>query len=367
MALDRISLTDFRNHAATELEATTQFNLLVGENGAGKTNILEALSLLAPGRGLRRAALADLVRSGGETGFGIGASLRQQQGEAVRLATYTDSPLPARRRVRINGADSSATGLGEWMAVTWLTPAMDRIFNDSAAGRRRFLDHLASGLESAHATRVSAYERTMRQRSKVLREPGWDSRWVMALEVKLAELGTAIAAQRLDYIARLGVVMAEGGSPASGATIAVQGDVEEWLEAGPAIEAEARFREALSQGRDRDAAVGGASTGPHRSDLELVHAGGMPAAQCSTGEQKTLLFAIVEADARLVATAGRSPLLLLDEVSAHLDEERRANMFDAALGIGAQVWATGTDRALFEGLEGRAQFFVVGDGHVVAE
>ena len=161
--------------------------------------------------------------------------------------------------------------------------------------------------------------------------------------------------------------MAQGGSPASGATIAVQGDVEAWLEAGPALEAENRFREALSHGRDRDAAVGGASTGPHRSDLELVHASGMPAAQCSTGEQKALLFAIVEADARLVATVGRSPLLLLDEVSAHLDEERRAAMFDAALGIGAQVWATGTDRALFKGLEGRAQFFVVGDGHVVAE
>jgi DNA replication and repair protein RecF len=190
---------------------------------------------------------------------------------------------------------------------------------------------------------------------------------VASLEETLAEVGTAIAAQRLDYVARLGAVMAEAGAPASGAAVAVRGDVEQWLEAGPALEAETRFREALFRGRERDSAAGGASSGPHRSDLEVAHASGMPAAQCSTGEQKTLLFAIVEADARLVASAGRAPLLLLDEVSAHLDEERRAALFDAVLGIGSQVWATGTDPSLFEGLEGRAQFFAARDGHVVLE
>ena len=177
--------------------------------------------------------------------------------------------------------------------------------------------------------------------------------------------GTAIAASRLDYAGRLAAVIAEPGAPETGAHVAVHGDLETWLEAGPALVAETNFREALAQDRARDSSAGGAGTGPHRSDLAVRHANGLNAGHCSTGEQKSLLFAIVEADARLLAAStGRPPLLLLDEVSAHLDERRRDALFDAALTIGAQVWATGTDRAAFAALEGRAQFFAVADGQI---
>ncbi|MDA0653770.1 MAG: DNA replication/repair protein RecF [Proteobacteria bacterium] len=379
-AVTRLALTQFRSYASLRFDLDTpRAVVLTGPNGAGKTNLLEAVSLLAPGRGLRRATLADFPRraASGATAreWAVAARIQGPVGstdvgtgiDAGSIAASGDGDVAQqeRRVVRIDGRPSRGAALADVVTVRWLTPAMDRMFTDAAARRRRFLDHLASGADPAHATRVSAFERTMRQRSRLLRSPGWNPRWVAALEEKMAELGTAIAAGRLEYAARLSAVMAETGAPAAGAKVVVRGDVEAWLESGPALEAEDRFRAALERGRDRDGIVGGASTGVHRSDLDVTHPNGMPAAQCSTGEQKTLLFAIIEADVRLVAAAGKAPLLLLDEVSAHLDEERRAALFDAVLTLGSQVWATGTDASLFAGLAGRAQFHEVREGRVI--
>ena len=378
-ALTRLALTQFRSYAALRLDLDApRAIVLTGPNGAGKTNLLEAVSLLAPGRGLRRAPLADfprrVVTGATARAWAVAARIHGPVGvtdvgtgidaASIAAADGEEAAQPERRVVRIDGRTARAAALAEVVTVRWLTPAMDRMFTDGASRRRRFLDQLASGTDPAHATRVSAYERTMRQRSRLLRAPGWNPRWVAALEETMAELGTAIAAGRLEYAARLGAVIGEVGAPAAGASLVVRGDVEAWLASGPALEAEDRFRAALERSRDRDGVVGGAATGVHRSDLEVTHPNGMPAGQCSTGEQKTLLFAIIEADVRLVAAAGRAPLLLLDEVSAHLDEERRAALFDAVLSLGSQVWASGTDASLFAGLAGRAQFHEVRDGRV---
>ena len=379
LSVSKLMLTDFRSYARLRLEVGPRAVVLTGPNGAGKTNLLEAVSLLAPGRGLRRARLADLARrdpGGAEVrgrGWAVAAQVEGPLG-TIEVGTGIEALAPEeddedraeRRSVRIDGRPvRGPAALAETAAVRWLTPSMDRMFADGTSPRRRFLDRLVSGWDPGHAARVAAYERTMRQRSRLLREGGFDARWVAALEETLAEIGTAIAAARLDYAGRLATVMAEPGAPEAGAHFAVHGDLEAWLEAGPALAAETNFREALARGRVRDGAAGGAGTGPHRSDLAVRHANGLDAAQCSTGEQKSLLFAIVEADARLLAAStGRPPLLLLDEVSAHLDERRRGALFDAALTIGAQVWATGTDRSVFAALEGRAQFLAVAGGRV---
>ena len=357
MALDRISLTDFRNHAATELEATAQFNLLVGENGAGKTNILEALSLLAPGRGLRRAALADLVRSGGETGFGIGASLRQQQGEAVRLATYTDSPLPARRRVRINGADSSATGLGEWMAVTWLTPAMDGIFTGPAGDRRRYMDRLALALDPAHASHAARYDAALRERNRLLsdlREP--ESAWLDAVEAQMVQHGAALMQGRATLVDTLAVRLA---------TMPAEPFARPALTYAPGAPAHADgLSQALFDNRRRDRAAQRTLAGPHRDELDVIHAAKrVPAAQSSTGEQKAMLVAMTLAHAALAAE-GRASLLLLDEVAAHLDPVRRAALFDQLRTSGAQVWMTGTEMAPFSSIAADAAVWRVDAGGV---
>ena len=357
MALDRISLTDFRNHAAIELEATTQFNLLVGENGAGKTNILEALSLLAPGRGLRRAALADLVRSGGETGFGIGASLRQQQDEAVRLATYTDSPLPARRRVRINGADSSATGLGEWMAVTWLTPAMDGIFTGPAGDRRRYMDRLALALDPAHASHAARYDAALRERNRLLsdlREP--ESAWLDAVEAQMVQHGAALMQGRATLVDTLAVRLA---------TMPAEPFARPALTYAPGAPAHADgLSQALFDNRRRDRAAQRTLAGPHRDELDVIHAAKrVPAAQSSTGEQKAMLVAMTLAHAALAAE-GRASLLLLDEVAAHLDPVRRAALFDQLRTSGAQVWMTGTEMAPFSSIAADAAVWRVDAGGV---
>jgi DNA replication and repair protein RecF len=398
VALTRLSLTDFRNYASLRIEVEPASVVLAGQNGAGKTNLLEAISLLAPGRGLRRARLSDLVRRDaggtevpgrtwavaahvatrlGETEVGTGLvqgvapeGRRAPEARDPRDATESEddddstSAAPERRVVRVDGRTRGPASLAGVLAVRWLTPAMDRLFVEAASARRRFLDHLAAGLDAGHGPRVNAYERALRERSRLLRDGVGDRHWLSALEGTLAELGVAIAAGRREYVARLASeIAAEAVTPLR---LTVTGSVEDSLAELPALAAETRFREALAASRDHDAITGGASVGPHRSDLCLWHGSGLPAAQCSTGEQKALLLAIVRADVRLLAAAqGRPPLLLLDEVAAHLDERRRRELFDAALGCGAQVWATGTDRSLFRALEGRAQFFAAANGALV--
>jgi len=332
----RLVLTDFRNHPALALTPGGGFVVLTGENGAGKTNILEAVSLLAPGRGLRRAALSDMARQGGAGGFGVAATVAAD----VEIATGTLGNAPDRRVVRVQGATATANALTEWLTVLWLTPAMDRLFVEPAGERRRFLDRLTLALFPAHAGHSSRYEAAMRARNRLLGEEGApDADWLDALEAQMADHGTAIDVARRETVALLGERLAaapEGVFARAG--LALDG----WR--GDA----ATLRRDLREGRARDAAAGRALAGPHRVDLAVPHLGtGQAASLASTGEQKALLLGIVLAHAELVADrVGRAPVLLLDEVAAHLDPQRRAALFERLAGHG-QVWMTGTEDALF--------------------
>ena len=351
MTVARLVLTDFRNHASATLSPGPGFVLLSGDNGAGKTNILEAVSLLTPGRGLRGAALGEMARSAGPGGFGVAARLA---GDAD-LATGTLATAPERRQVRVNGAPASVNSLSEWLAVLWLTPAMDRLFADSAGNRRRFLDRLTLALEPTHASHAARYEAAMRARNKLLAEPeGADPNWLAALEAGMAEHGHYLSAARSRTVAALGEALLAGGQsdfPRAGLVL------EGWLD-GDLIGI-------LRSNRGRDAAAGRATAGPHKQDLVVTHvAKGHPASRSSTGEQKALLLGIVLAHAELVASRrGAAPILLLDEVAAHLDPARRAALFARLEGNG-QVWMTATEAGLFREIEGGASRFRVANGVV---
>lgn len=349
MAVTRLVLTDFRNHAATMIAPADGFVVLTGENGAGKTNILEAVSLLAPGRGLRRAATSDLARQGGAGGFGVAATLAG----STEVATGTEPQAPERRIVRINGAAASASALGEWLTVLWLTPAMDRLFVEPASERRRFLDRLTLALAPGHAQHATRYEAAMRQRNRLLAdEAPADPAWLSALEVRMAEHGAAIDAARRATVAALDEALAEAPTgPFARAALALEG----WSGDADGLTAE------LRAGRARDAAAGRTLAGPHRSDLAVTHvAKRQAAALASTGEQKALLLGIVLAHAGLVAVrTGAPPILLLDEVAAHLDPVRRAALFDRLAALG-QVWMTGTEPALFADLPAASRLHVAG-------
>lgn len=358
MSLDRITLSAFRNHRSSRIEGTARINLLVGENGAGKTNVLEALSLFAPGRGLRRAALAEMAGNSGNGGFAISAELTTGNGaEAVRLGTGTDAAQPGRRLVQVNGAAASAVSLGEWLAIAWLTPAMDRLFADSAGTRRRYMDRLALALDPAHARRASRYENALSERNRLLsgmEEP--DPRWLDAVEAQLAEAGAALAAGRSALIGRLSEELALlPQEPFARPALA-------YVPGGP-VESTA-LAEALAQGRRRERAAQRTLTGPHRDELDVTMAGkGQPAASCSTGEQKAMLIAITLAHAALAA-GERPGILLLDEVAAHLDPIRRAALFDRLRSGYAQVWFTGTERAPFADIMDDASAWEISGGCV---
>lgn len=350
MAVARLVLTDFRNHRDALLAPGPGLVVLTGENGAGKTNVLEAVSLLSPGRGLRGATLSEMARLGGEGGFAVSARL----GEA-EIGTGTSSSAPERRQVRINGAAASATSLSEWLSVLWLTPAMDRLFQEGAGGRRRFLDRLVLALEPGHAVHAARYEAAMRARNKLLAEQGpRDEAWLSALEARMAEHGAFLASARAAAVSLLSARLA--GAPAgpfARAGLALEGGGEDL-----ALE--------LARGRARDSAAGRTLAGPHRTDLAVTHLEKrQPAGLCSTGEQKALLLSIVLAHADLVAErSGRRPLLLLDEVAAHLDPRRRAALFERLEAAGGQVWMTGTEAALFGEVGPAATRFEVVEGAV---
>lgn len=360
MAIIRLSLTDFRCYADALLAPGPGFVVLTGENGAGKTNVLEAVSLLAPGRGLRQAALSEMARSSGPGGFAVAARVDGPAGGEI--GTGTSAAAPERRQVRINGASASANALSERLAVLWLTPAMDRIFTDSAGGRRRFLDRLTLALEPGHAAHASRYEAAMRARNRLLTEPGrLDPAWLGALEAAMAEHGAAIAEARSRTVAALAAAIAAAPEgPFARAELALEGWQAHEGEAQEMLAAE------LGAGRARDAAAGRTLAGPHRSDLAVTHfAKRQPAQRCSTGEQKALLLGIVLAHADLVAErAGTRPVLLLDEVAAHLDAVRRAALFARLAEGGGQVWMTGTESALFEGLGPSTSWFRVAEGQI---
>ena len=357
MALDRITLTRFRNHDASRLDGSAKLNLLVGDNGAGKTNVLEALSLLAPGRGLRRAPLAEMAEDG-TGGFAVSAALDGgDQREAVMLGTGTSPERPGRRLVQVNGAETSAVGLGEWLAVGWLTPAMDRLFADSAGARRRYMDRLALALDPVHARHATRFDAALRERNRLLSsadEP--DPRWLHSLEGQLAEAGALLAQGRVRLVERLSAALATvPDAPFARPALAYA--------AGGPIEA-APLAAELARGRGRDRTAQRTLTGPHRDELEVTMAGTrMPAASCSTGEQKAMLIAITLAHAELAA-AGRPGVLLLDEVAAHLDPLRREALFERLRTGQAQAWLTGTELAPFDGIAGEAATWRVSAGTV---
>ena len=352
-AVTRLSLTDFRNHRDALIDAGEGFVLLSGPNGAGKTNVLEAVSLLTPGRGLRQVPIAEMARSGGSGGFAVAARLADQ----TEVGTGTTASAPDRRQVRINGAPAAVNSLGERLAVLWLTPAMDRLFTESAGARRRFLDRLTLALEPGHAHHAARYEAAMRSRNKLLGDPGAaDGNWLTALETQMAEHGEALNEARSRTVKALG------------AAIASLPD-DEFPRAGLAIEGweSDDLGRTLKANRSRDTAAGRATEGPHRQDLHVTHlAKSQPAARGSTGEQKALLLGLVLAHAELVADRrGATPILLLDEVAAHLDPLRREALFARLDGRG-QVWMTATEAALFHGIGGCSNQFHVEAGTISA-
>ncbi len=349
----RLALTDFRNHPAALVEPGQGFVLLSGPNGAGKTNLLEAVSLLTPGRGLRQVPISEMARSDGPGSYSVSARI----GGDVTLGTGTIPTAPDRRQVRINGAAASVNSLSEWLAVLWLTPAMDRLFTDSAGARRRFLDRLTLALEPAHATHAARYEAAMRARNKLLAEPdSADPQWLSALEIGMADHGTALGEARARTVIALTAIMADDPSDDfPRAALALDG----W-DGGD-------LGAALKASRGRDATAGRALVGPHRQDLAVTHVRkAQPAARGSTGEQKALLLGLVLAHADLVASRrGQPPILLLDEVAAHLDPARRSALFDRLSGRG-QVWMTATEPALFEAIGANASHFHVESGTISA-
>lgn len=374
-AVARLTLRDYRNYQAARLQLATDTRLVVltGDNGAGKTNLLEAISYLSPGRGLRGAALSDITRQGAAA-WAVAADTTGPHGDcaigtgievAASAADGIDGDGLALRRVaRQDGQPVSTAALSAVMQVNWLTPQMDRLFLEGPSARRRFLDRLVMALHPGHGREVAAYERAMRERNRLMMEGRPDPVWLTALEGRMAEHGVAVAAARLDAVARLQAAVELQDSSFPVPDLALAGSVEEDLGHCPAVEAEDRFKKRLMAARGRDAAHGRSSDGVHLTDFHARHrAKNQDARQCSTGEQKALLIGIVLAAARLARIeAGAVPVLLLDEVAAHLDARRRGALFDEIDALGAQTWLSGTDAALFEELTGRAQFFRVGGG-----
>jgi len=357
--LTRLALTNFRNHAAARIDPDAAHVVLTGPNGAGKTNVLEAVSLLSPGRGLRRATYAQMVRKDTGAGWTVHARI-DKDGEAHAVGTGLP-PGASSRQVRIDGEDARPDDLTRLLRVLWLTPAMDGLFTGGASERRRFLDRLALALFPDQGSRANAYERAMRQRNRMLEEGIGDASWFDAVEREMAEHGAALTRARLELALRLNAeqaVRASAGGDFPQAVLSVVGETDD----GDA----ARFAAVLRDGRGRDRAAGRTRAGPHRADLEVVHVEkAMPAGLASTGEQKAILIGIVLGHAALVARAtGETPVLLLDEVAAHLDPGRRAALYDTLDTLGAQTFMTGTDESLFAALGDRAARFHVAAGVV---
>jgi DNA replication and repair protein RecF len=366
----RILLQDFRSYASLDLDLDGSIVALIGENGAGKTNLIEALSLFTPGRGLRRALAAECARKDGAGGFAASIFV-EDDGEPRQLGTGLEPGAEAPARVhRIDRAPVASTrAFADHLRIVWLTPSMDGLFMDSAGERRRFLDRLVLAVDPSHGARVGQLERALRGRNRLLEEGARNPHWLDAIEREAAELAVAVAAARAECVARLKATIAaerDVASPFPWADLALEGDVERLVSEMPALAAEERYRAMLRDNRGRDAAAGRTLIGPHVGDLLAWHGPkGAPAAQASTGEQKALLVGLVLAHARLVAEmSGMAPLALLDEVAAHFDPRRRAALFEALERIGGQVFLTGADPAAFAGLEGRSQLLEVTPGRV---
>jgi DNA replication and repair protein RecF len=367
VAVRRLQLTNFRSYRKLDIRTERGPVVLIGPNGAGKTNFLEAISFLSPGRGLRRATLEEVARSEGDGSWAVSAEVEGALGP-VQLGTGIDPPAEGAvpvRRFRIDQEKAaSAAALADHLRVVWLVPEMDGLFLGPASERRRFLDRLVLAIDTEHGTRVSALERALRSRNRLLEEASPDSRWLDAVEHEVAELAIAVAAARAECVERLSgeiKVAHDPDSPFPDAEIGLDGWMESSLKESSAIEIEDRYRQILRDTRERDRAAGRTLDGPHRTDLVVAHAPKqIPAARASTGERKALLVGLVLSHARLVAAMhGFQPVILLDDVSAFLDAERRAALFAVLEQLGAQVFMTGVDASAFAAIGDRAERFLV--------
>ena len=374
LRLTRLMLQEFRSWPALTATVSAGIVVITGPNGAGKTNLLEAISLLGPGRGLRGARTAELGRqqAGTPQPWAAAGRFEDAAGGSFDIGTGTPEGGPIERRIfRLDGAPvRSQAELAERVAAVWLTPQMDRLFQDAASDRRRFLDRLVWALEPHHAREVAAYDNAMAQRNRLLREGRGEAAWLAGLEDAMARHGVAVSAARRGLVARLNATLAggvTGAFPAAGLVLACP--VAEALAASPALAVEDGLRAGWAAARGRDAAAGATLAGPHRADLLFTHLPkGIAAALCSTGEQKALLVAVVLAHAALIATArGFAPVLLLDEVAAHLDATRREALFAALAVLPAQAFLTGTDSAVFAPLRGVAEGFRASPGRLVPD
>jgi DNA replication and repair protein RecF len=373
--LHQLTLTDFRSYERADLPLDGRPVYLFGPNGAGKTNLLEAVSLLASGRGLRGAAIAEVGRRlpGEARGRAWAVAVRLEADDGpVQLGTGVESAAAARRLVRLEGETVAPGRLADFLRLVWLTPQQDRLFLDGAADRRRFFDRLVFAAEPSHAARASTYERALRERMRLLTEGPADPAWLGALEARMAEAGAAMALARARGLAALQEeidLRGERSFPQAG--LALTGDWERMAGEGVSeVDIQARLAHALAGARERDAVAGRALTGPHRGDLAVLHRlKDRPAAECSTGEQKALILNLVLAQAARLSRAesAPNPILLLDEVAAHLDRIRRAALFDEIEALGLQAFLTGTDEALFDDLKGRAQGVGVDAGRLATD
>ena len=368
----RLSLTHFRNYRAASLQTRGDMVVLVGPNGAGKTNCIEAVSFLSPGRGLRRATLDDVADIQGDGSWAVSAEVEGALGLAT-LGTGIEPPTgenaPTSRRCRIDREPvGSAAAFGDHLRMVWLTPSMDGLFAGAASERRRFFDRLVLAIDSEHSSRISALERALRSRNRLLEVRNFDDHWCDAIERETAELAVAVAATRGQTLARLAAMLRQRGAQSAfpSAEIALDGWMENALMSEPATTIEDRYREILRQGRARDAAAGRTLDGPHLTDLQVIYAPkNMAARDASTGEQKALLIGLVLAHANLVAEmTGTIPLLLLDEVVAHLDPNRRKALFAELSTLGSQVWMTGADPAAFADIGAQGEIFDVESGRI---
>jgi DNA replication and repair protein RecF len=367
----RLTLTNFRNYHSASIEAGAKTMVLVGPNGAGKTNLIEAISFLAPGRGLRRSTLDEIAFGEGDGSWAVSAEIEGALGLAT-LGTGIERPLDedkaAIRKFRIDREPApSAAAFADHLRVVWLIPAMDGLFAGAPPERRRFLDRLALAVDAEHGSRINALERALRSRNRLLEDPRPDTHWLDAVEHETAELAVAVAGLRVETVRRLDAVLRNRrGSAFPPAAIALDGWMEKLMPAHPAAEIEERYRTVLRDNRARDAAAGRTLDGPHLTDLAVSYAAkSITAADASTGEQKALLIGLVLAHARLIAEmTGCAPVLLLDEVVAHLDPSRRAALHAELAALGAQVWMTGADPALFAEISGDAKFIEVDSGRL---
>jgi DNA replication and repair protein RecF len=372
LSIRRLTLTDFRSYSGLRLGIDTRLVALTGANGAGKTNILEAVSLLTPGRGLRGAVFEELARQGGGGSWAIAAEVETRHGP-VTLGTgwsgQSEAGDATGRLVVIDGeAQKSAGALGDYMRMLWLTPAMDRLFAGPASDRRRFLDRMVTAFDPEHGSRILVFEKVMRERNLLLEEIRPDTAWLSSLEAHMAEAAVAIAAARLVGLEALQTHITEARDESSfpWSEVSVEGEIEARIATTPAVRVEDEYRKILRDSRGLDRAAGRTLRGPHRSDLAVVHGPkGMAAGHCSTGEQKALLIGLILAQARAVKEGiGVAPVLLLDEVAAHLDRARRSSLLKALGALGSQSWMTGTDAELFDGMGDEGTVFHVEDGTV---